>query len=851
MGKSKNEGEQRMNVYYKAIICVASSIGRLNRLEILLNDKFAKDYVVEVADSAIEVIDIISTLLDIGIETAVIITDMLVEDMSGLELIQMLHKKYPMIQMMLVTNEVNSDITEHAVNQENLFCLVKEDWKEEQMIQLITGACCQYQSKRELDNIIRQLRLSEHEKSLILSSISESIIYLNLKREIIWKNKVADKDLMLWKKSGACFKAVFGGEDDSDDCSIGEMLSSKKPFSIEKEFMDGTYKLIRFFPVLDQGNQVIGIVVTLLDITERVVSRNMNKSLLDMSRFINETESIMAMYGKAYESLCRYFSVRLMCVAGEDFDESYIEFISDTSEKLSREQVISMLKSLQNIIVKNKIDDVIMMENKLGTIIAYPMNDRILMVIVEDAIEKESVAIEFINIIAEQIKTGMSKMLNLKQITYQARHDSNTGLYNRVFFVNQLRAHLEHKRLAHSDTKNYSVALLDLNYFKDVNDNFSHIIGDHVLMEIANRLKLTIRGSDIVARVGGDEFAILFVNHDRSEVTRMIRRLQKNISSPIVLEECQIKIGSSVGIVYDISEYNHVNTLLRDADKAMYEAKKDRSGIGHYKFYEKAIQRKVELHMKIEHLLKDLDYDKDLRLLYQPIINLKDMSVKGYEGYIRWEASDGQHFMPNEFIPVANESEDIIGIGQSVIKMAIDAIKKMDQSGCSECFINVNLTSKQLLNEAHMAMVKKAIVGRGISSSRLRFDITDCFKANQIDAVAKKISEFRDFGVEVSLDDFGTGESSLVTLNKMNVNEIKIDASYIRRIKYDEDALRMVKSIISLAKSMGIQVLAEGVENKEELDILINLGCDKAQGYYFSKPVTFDKALEMRFKRAR
>lgn len=834
-----------ISVFKGAIICVASSIGQLSRLEGLLAERFSKEYVIEVAESSMEVMNIIATLQGIGVETGVVIATSRIQDMSGLDLISSVERKYPGIKMMMTVDGLDMDTAERVVNDNELFCLVREPWEDEQMAQLVADACRQFESDRELDYLMRQLRMSEQEKNLILQSISEAIIFMDLNREILWKNSVADKELITWESSGACYKEVFGLASENDDCPVNRVIENKEAFSIEKQFGDGSFKLIRFFPALDQGNMPVGVVVTLLDITERVVANNMNRSLLEMSRFINSTDSIVAMYSKAHEYLSSYFNMRLMCVAGEDFDDAYVEFINDTEKKLGREQVLAMLRSLQNIITKNRLDDFIMMENELGTIIAYPMGQRMLMIIAEEVISQDSSAIRFINTIAEQIKTGMNKIENLNKITFQANHDSGTGLFNRDYFIEHLRAHLDDKRTPSSPTMNHSVAIIDLNYFKDVNDNFSHIIGDKVLFEIADRLKSAIRGTDVVGRIGGDEFAVLFVNHDRREITRMIRRLQKEIARPVIIEENVIEVGSSIGIVYDIYKYDSINNLLRDADKAMYEAKKDKSGIGRYKFFEKAVQKKVERYHNIEQSLRGVDYEKDLRLMYQPIIRLSDMSVRGYEGFLRWDTPDGRGFMPDEFIPIANESDAIIKIGRKVIQMALDAVHMMDDTGMDDRYVNVNLTSRQLMNKQHMDMVKKSVVDDGIASSRLRFDITDGFKDSQIDDVARNINELNDFGVKVNLDDFGTGTSSLVALNRMDVQEIKIDSSYISKIRFNEKALRMVRSIIDLAKSLRIEVTAEGVERQEELDILKSLGCDNAQGYYFSKPVSLEKAMNL------
>lgn len=841
-----NAGAVMIKVYHKAIICVAGTIFELEKLDVLLNKRFGREYVIEMAESSMEVMDIIETLKEIGVQTSVIISDYKIKDMSGIDLIHAVHRKYQGIKMMLLADEMDIDFAEKLVNQNSVYSLIKKPFENEQMAHIISDACHQYTTDCELENLMRKLRLSEQEKSLILESISESIIYVDLNKDIKWKNSVADQDLAMWEATGLCYEEIFGFEEVHKDCPMKQVLTSKVPYSIERKFSDDSYKLIRYFPVLDQGNQPIGVVLTILDITDRKIAENMNESLLEMSRFINTTDSIIAMYNTAHGYLKRYFKLKLMCVAGDDFDTSYVEFLGESDQVLKQQQVTTMFKSLKNIIHKNKLDDFVIMENEIGTIIAYPMNNKIMMIIMDDILKDDHIALKFITTIAEQIKMGMNKIENLKKITYQAKHDSNTGLYNREYFMERLEARIEDKRTIKLASANHSVAMIDLNYFKDVNDNFSHIVGDEVLLEIANRLEKSIRNGDVVARMGGDEFAVLFLNHNRREIVRMIKRLQDEVSKPIVINGTGIEVGSSVGIVYDIHKYSDINTILRDADKAMYEAKSDKSGIGRCIFFEKNIQKKVERHQVIEKQLKISDFEEELSLIYQPIVCLADMAIKGYEGFLRWETSDGNSYMPNEFIPIANESDDILLIGKKVMDLALEFVREMDGNGCKDCFINVNLTSKQLMNKNHTDMVKKSIVDGGISSNRLRFDITDQFRDSQVEDVSKNISELRDFGVHINLDDFGTGSSSLVTLNQMDVQEIKIDSSYISKIRFSKAAYKMVKSMISLAKSMDIEVTAEGVEKKEELDLLLELGCDNAQGYYFSKPLPFEEAIELR-----
>ncbi|MDF1617702.1 EAL domain-containing protein [Petrocella sp. FN5] len=834
-----------INVHHRAILCVGKSINQLLSLEKLLSLNFGQEYVIEMAENSSEAMDIIGTLFDINIETSVLITDYMVGDMNGLELIHTVKRKHQGIKMILMANKMDIDFAQRIINHSDVYNIIKKPWDDDSLVQLVKDACHQYDTDMELSGLMSRLRVSEQQKSLILESISESIIYVNLDYEIQWKNSIADRDLLIWKASGLCYKEIYGLKENCPDCPMDQVLTTKKPYKFERKFEDDTYKLIRYFPVFDQVGQPIGMVLTLLDITEQKRAEGMSASLLEMSKHINVSESVIEMYKKAHMYLKRYFELRLMCIAGEDFDASYIEFYGEGEKSFDQKQIETLLKSLRNIIKKNLNEDYIIMNNNMGTVVAYPMNDKIMLVVIKQWIETNEVALKYINTIAEQVKSGITKINNTKKITYQAKHDSNTGLYNREYFIEQLKARLNNQREI-MNPQNRSIALIDLNYFKEVNDNYSHVVGDDVLREIGHRLQNSVRDGDVVARMGGDEFAILFLNHDRREIVKLIKRLQKEIAMPIKVDDLSISVSSSIGIVDNISKYNDYNILLKEADQAMYEAKKDKSGSGRYIFYEKSIQKKVERHNSIELSLRTADFDDEMGLLYQPIIDLKTMRIIGFEGFLRWRSLNGFNYSPKEFIPIADESDEILEIGHMVMKLALKAVKRIKEETGQGCFISVNLTTKELMNEKHIDGLKKSIVENGIHSNEIQIDITDRFKNNQIGLISKNINELKDFGVHVNLDDFGTGYASLVILNKMDINEIKIDASYIRKIRFEPDAYKMVKTMINLAKSMEISVTAEGVEKKEELDLLCELGCDYAQGYYFSKPVTLDEAIELR-----
>ncbi len=825
---------------HSAIICVSQNMQRLKNIKQLLDDNFGKSYVIEIAESSVEVMDIITTLEDLGVQTSVLLSDDRISDMTGLELIHRVRKRNSNIKSLLMTEDADIDFAQKLVNQNNVYALIKLPLNKSHFLQLVDNASHQYAADVELEKILRRLKLSEEEKVLILESISESIVYVALNGVVKWKNTIAERELFLSDSESVTSTQIIN--DLCDGCAmekvfeLGSMVSS--------EFAIGSsYKLARFFPVYDKDHQPFGMVITLLDITERKRALDMNRSLLEMSRYINHGDSMVSMYNKAFALINRHFDVKLMCIAGEDFDSDYVEFYGERSKHLSQEQVEVFIKSVKGILGKNSNEELITMENELGTLVAYPMHEKILMVVVGEEVAINPDGLGFLNIIAEHIKMGIMKIDNFRKMVYQANHDNLTTLFSRSYFVNRLRNHLNNNRLKGQEPGFYSLAVMDLNYFKDVNDNLSHLVGDDVLLEIAQRLRKASREGDVVARIGGDEFAILFQTGNKREIIGLVQRLQNETSKPISMDDIGISVGSSVGIVYDVRGYDSVEKLLGDADQAMYEAKKDKSGIGRFTFYERGIQNRVERHSRIEQLLKTADLVEELSLAYQPIVRLSDMDVVGYEGFVRWTTKDGHRLKTDEVIQVADESGDILRIGNEVMRMAMDSLEVLSKHGDENQFLSINMTSRQLVSDNHIRSIKKTILDKHISGNRLHIDINDRYGESQVKRMARNVSDLRDFGVRIELDDFGNRTADLGTISRIGVDELKIDRETVHNVRFSSEATTMVRSIVSVAKSFGMKVTAEGVEKEEEMKAVKDLGCDYAQGYYFMRPGSLEDAM--------
>jgi len=367
----------------------------------------------------------------------------------------------------------------------------------------------------------------------------------------------------------------------------------------------------------------------------------------------------------------------------------------------------------------------------------------------------------------------------------------------------------------------YGLAIIDLNYFKDINDTFGHVVGDEVLYTVSQNILKVLRHGDVVARIGGDEFALLISYHSREEIGYVLGRIQDAISEVVKIQNSDVSIGSSIGIVADIYRYSHAEAAIIDADLAMYEAKNDKIAPGSYRFFEKDIEEKLKLHHVIENKLKTALSEHEFRLKYQPIVSIKTGHIVGVEALLRWTDSLEETYEPSIFIPVAEDAGMMHKINEQLFDEVNRALETLDgYFGEDQLFVSINFSSKQLMNKAYLSQLSQLKV----DFSRLIIEITEKPMFKNYDKAKEHIKFLMNLGLRVHLDDFGTGFSSLAHLNKTSIDHIKIDHDLVRNLPHDKVALRIVKAIIHVAKSMDKQVTAEGIENQEQLTLLSELG---------------------------
>lgn len=422
-----------------------------------------------------------------------------------------------------------------------------------------------------------------------------------------------------------------------------------------------------------------------------------------------------------------------------------------------------------------------------------------------------------------------------KVIWEQANYDPLTGLPNRRMFIEQLNQEI---RQAHRRNGTFSLLFLDLDFFKEVNDTLGHDMGDRLLREAAERLRTCVRESDFVARLGGDEFTLLLLDAQSSkDVERVAQQILKRLSEPFQLGEESAYISGSIGITMYPEDGDSEELLLKHADQAMYAAKSQ--GRNRFNYFTLSMQKHAKYRMKLIQDLRLAVQQGDFDINYQPIVDLNTDTVVKVEGLIRWQTPQRGAISPADFIPVAEDTGLILDIGDWVFHQAVDQCLAWQQQYDMDIQISINKSPVQFRDEgprfAHWLeyLAQKQVDGRLIC-----IEITEGLLLEANDSVSKKLLTYRDMGIQVSLDDFGTGYSSLAYLKRFDIDYIKIDRSFTNQIDVDESNVTLCEAIIVMAHKLGIKVVAEGVENAEQALILKQMGCDYAQGYFYSKPIS-------------
>ena len=418
------------------------------------------------------------------------------------------------------------------------------------------------------------------------------------------------------------------------------------------------------------------------------------------------------------------------------------------------------------------------------------------------------------------------------ELVFLANHDTLTRLYNRRHFLKSLEEVIG--RIQPGEL--LAVIMIDLDRFKTINDTLGHDIGDKVLIEISNRMNACSETRAILARLGGDEFALFVRGQSHAMIAAIAQDIIKTCYDPILIAGNKLQVTMSLGIALYPGDADSRVDLLRNADIAMYRAKAQ--GCNRFVFYDPFFNESAGKKDEIEALLQKANIEKDFELLYQPQFDLSSNRLIGAEALLRWKSAEHGYILPYEFIPVAEEINDMIRIGKWVMGEAIGQIIDWNTRHSLELRMGINISPKQLKDDGFIGMIKNLTGQEGFKSAWLDAEITENTLHECDDRTASILADLKELSVSMSIDDYGSGNSCIGGLSQYTFDRIKIDKSLVDQLLRDNDSgIQTVKGIVDMGDAMGIDVIAEGVETKEQMEILMDLKCKQAQGYWLGRPV--------------
>ena len=447
--------------------------------------------------------------------------------------------------------------------------------------------------------------------------------------------------------------------------------------------------------------------------------------------------------------------------------------------------------------------------------------------------DKNGVAQQYVSVFNDITKYKRQE----EHIHHQAYHDALTDLPNRLLFADRVKQAVAH---AYRQRQQLAVMFIDLDRFKQVNDGFGHHVGDQLLQEVSKRLQALVRADDTVARLGGDEFTLLLPNISHTDDTiKIADQMIKAFDMPFVIEKYELFTSPSIGIAIYPYDGTDAGTLMKNADSAMYLAK--RNGRNGYKLYTPDMNESAVAQLMLENQLRRAIEHDELILHYQPQVNTNTGELIGIEALLRWQHPDKGLLYPVEFIALAEESGLIVSIGEWVLRTACMQNKYWQAMACKAVKMAVNVSTRQFCHPHFVRLVEQVLEDSCLESRWLELEMTESILLRDTEQAIDKLQQLKALGVTLSIDDFGTGYSSMAYLKNFPFDTVKIDRSFIRDVVANKNDAEIAKAIIGMAHSMNLKVIAEGVETIGQLEFVHTHQCDDVQGYYISQPLEAEK----------
>jgi diguanylate cyclase (GGDEF)-like protein len=469
----------------------------------------------------------------------------------------------------------------------------------------------------------------------------------------------------------------------------------------------------------------------------------------------------------------------------------------------------------------------------------------------EHRVEERTLELQKTNVqlqaeITERKSIERELIIHKEHLVRLAHYDNLTSLPNRVFFNEILNKAISH---ASRNEKVLAILFIDLDRFKTINDALGHTVGDLVLKEMSSRFSNLLRSGDILARLGGDEFIVLLNDiGDMKQAAAVAAKVLTSSSQPVVVESHEFFITASIGISVFPNDGRSLEDLQKNADMAMYKSKRNGGGVFH--FYSHDMDTAANEHIRLEAALRKGIQNNELILHYQPQLDLKDGKIKRVEALIRWESPELGLVSPGAFIPLAEETGLIMPIGEWALHEACRTAKQWIDQGYEPISVAVNVSPKQFRYQDIASIAKDALTKTGLPPEYLEVEITETAVMDNVENAIEKLKSLREMGIHISVDDFGTGYTSISYLKQYPINTLKIDQAFIKGIPRNQHDVGITTAVIALGHNLGLEIVAEGVETIEQMQFLSEHGCDFIQGYYISRPLPANKIGEQFTKAA-
>lgn len=615
---------------------------------------------------------------------------------------------------------------------------------------------------------------------------------------------------------------------------VSDAIEKGQRFDIEYRIVraDGEIRWVweRGTALRNESGEVEALEGFIQDITRLKLSEQTAHEAEERYRSIFEN-AIEGIYQTSPEGKYLNFNPALARIYGYDSPEDLIKGISDIQNQLyvdhnKRSEFVALMRAygqVQNFEaqVYRKNGDIIWITENAREVLDADRNLLFFEGTVEDITERKSFE---------------------QQIEYQATHDGLTGLPNRSLLSDRLEQCISY---AERNGSKLAVAFIDLDRFKLINDSMGHDVGDRLLVEMAKRLSDSVRESDTVVRLGGDEFVILLTNiHKVEDISQSMQRILTSVAQTCEIDQKDFVISCSIGISLFPEDGRDPNTLLKHADSAMYEAK--RAGRNNIQFYTHELNQILIERLNIEYRLRLAIERREFLLHYQPKVDFFTGQINGAEALIRWQPPGEPMISPIKFIPVAEETGLIEEIGAWVMMEACNKARELKEKLKRDIPIAVNVSPRQFRQPGFVDTVRAALFATNLDPQCLELEITESTLIQDAGKFIATLHELKAIGVRLAIDDFGTGYSSMAYLKDFPVDRLKIDRSFVDNLEHEPAKKPILKAIVALGQSLGLKVIAEGVETAYEHNHLRTMGCDELQGYFFSKPLpgeAFEKLL--------